>query len=219
MNGPSILKNNAHVDFNDKNIDNVHFVKVNSLPAVREHLTPKFYVDEAIYFGVHEPSLLRLHPNEKLKLDEQHSIVPNSTLTTPKTMKELPTKTYVNSLHESSRNRPDLSSVFNDQYKEFDNNKITNLESFTVNREPLSDNDLSTKEHIDDSIGEGTLLRFNQTLENYLKVSVGNDTYNLTKHDQTQITVTTEIKLPKISSDLLQKRNIKCNNKNTDSKV
>ena len=43
-----LLQNNAHVDFNDKNLDSVRFVKVNSLPAVREHLTPKFYVDEAV---------------------------------------------------------------------------------------------------------------------------------------------------------------------------
>ena len=48
LNDPSINRNNANVDFNDKNLDNVRFVKVNSLRAVREHLTPKFYVDGAI---------------------------------------------------------------------------------------------------------------------------------------------------------------------------
>ena len=46
-NDPSIIRNTAHVDFNDKNLDNVRFVKVKSLPAVREHLTPKFYINEA----------------------------------------------------------------------------------------------------------------------------------------------------------------------------
>ena len=46
FNDPFILKNNGHVDFNDKNLDNVRFVKVNSMPAVREHLTPKYYVDQ-----------------------------------------------------------------------------------------------------------------------------------------------------------------------------
>ena len=64
-----------------------------------------------------------------------------------------------------------------------------------------------------------TLVRFNQTLQNYLKVSVGNDTFNLTKYDKIQITDTTEIKYPNIGSDLLQKWNIKCNNKNNISKV
>ena len=43
-----MIKNTAHVDFNDKNLDNVRFVKVNSMPAVGEHLTAKHYVDNAI---------------------------------------------------------------------------------------------------------------------------------------------------------------------------
>ena len=60
-------KNTAHVDFNDKNPENVRFIKVNSLPAVREHLTIKFYVDEAISHRVNESSLLSSNPDEKLK--------------------------------------------------------------------------------------------------------------------------------------------------------
>ena len=54
---PSIIKNNTLVDFNDKNLDKVRFVKVNSMPAVREHLTPKFYKDEAIFYGLDELSM------------------------------------------------------------------------------------------------------------------------------------------------------------------
>ena len=84
--------------------------------------------------------------------------------------------------------------MFNDQDNEFDNIKLTNLDSITVNRSPNLDNELSNKKHVDDSIGEGTILRFNQTLSNYLEVSVGNDTYNLTKYDKIQINDTTEIK-------------------------
>ena len=48
FNDPIIIKNTAYVDFHDKNTDNFLFVKINSLPAVKEHLTPNFYVDEAI---------------------------------------------------------------------------------------------------------------------------------------------------------------------------
>ena len=33
FNDPSIVKNTTHVDFNDKNVDNVSFVEVNSMPA------------------------------------------------------------------------------------------------------------------------------------------------------------------------------------------
>ena len=215
FNDSSIIKNVDNVDFNDKDIDNVGWIKVNKWPRDAEHLTPKLYVDNAI----HESSLLRLHRDEKLKLDEQDSILLDSILIPPNTIIEIPTKSYVDSLHEINRDRRDLSSVFNDQDNEFDNNKLTNLDSITVNRDPNLDNELSNKKYVDNSIGEGTLLRFNQTLENYLKVSVGNDTYNLTKYNKIQITDTTEIKYPNIGSDLLQKWNINCNNKNNVSKV
>ena len=61
------------------------------------------------------------------------------------------------------------------------------------------------------------MLRFSQTLEN--SKSLGNDTYNLTKYDKIQITDTTEMKYPNIGNDLLQKWNIKCNNKNNQSRI
>ena len=60
--------------------------------------------------------------------------------------------------------------------------KLTTLDSVTINRNPSSDNEVSNKIYVDDSINEGTIVRFNQTLTNYLKVSDGNDTYNLTKY-------------------------------------
>ena len=142
---PSKIKNTTHVDFNDENLDNVRFVEVNSMPAVGEPLTAKYFVDNAISRGVDESSLLTLDPNEKIKLDEQASIIPNSTLTSPKTIIEIPTKSYVDHLHESSRNRRDLSLVFNDQDIEFDNTKLTNFNSVTVNRNPSSDNELANK--------------------------------------------------------------------------
>ena len=73
FNDPSIMKNTSHVDFNDKNLDNVRFIKVNSMPAVREHLTSENYVDQAISYWLDELSLLRLDPDQKLELDEQDS--------------------------------------------------------------------------------------------------------------------------------------------------
>ena len=45
LNDPSIIRNKTHVDFDDKNLDNVRLVKINSVPAVREHLAPQYYVD------------------------------------------------------------------------------------------------------------------------------------------------------------------------------
>ena len=85
------------------------------MPALREHLTVKLYVDNAISHWLDELSLLRLDPDEKLKLDEQESIALNSTLTSPKVVIEITTKSYVDSLHEINRKRRDLSSVYNDQ--------------------------------------------------------------------------------------------------------
>ena len=142
---PSIIRNTAHVDFNDKNLDNVRFVKVNSLPAVREHLTTKFYVDDAIYQRVHECSLLRLDRDETFKLDEHDSKIFNSTVKSPKTIIGLPTKSNVDSLHEINRNRQDLSSVFNNQDNEFDIIQLTNLDSITINTNLSSDNEVSKK--------------------------------------------------------------------------
>ena len=143
FNDPSIIRNNTHVDFNDKNLDNLRFIKVNSFPGIPEHLAAKIYVEQAISYSIDEPSLLRLDPDEQLKLDEQDSIVLNSISTSPKNITiKLPTKSYVDSLHESSRKRRDLSSVFNDQDNEFDNNKLTNLDSASVKRNPNSDEEL-----------------------------------------------------------------------------
>ena len=133
---PSIIKNTAHIDLNDRNITNARFIQVNQMPQIDSHLTLRLYVDYAI-----------------------NDII-----------------SYVDNLHEINRNRRDLSSVFNDQDNEIDNNKLTNLDSITVNGDPSSDNEPPCKKYIDDSIGKGTIVRLNETLENYLKVSVGDNT-------------------------------------------
>ena len=113
LNDSCIIRNFAHVGFNDKNLDNVRFVKVTSLPAVREHLTSKFYVDESTSHYVDESSLLRLDTVEKLNLDPQGFKILKSILTSPKTIIEIPTKSYVDSVHENGRNSRVLSTVFN----------------------------------------------------------------------------------------------------------
>ena len=72
-----------------------------------------------------------------------------------------------------------------------------------MNTQAVNDNHVITKAYVDQFHQENersrrdvgldfydesnTLLKFNQTLQNYLKVSVGNDTYNLTKYDKIQI--------------------------------
>ena len=61
FNNPSIIKNTAFVDFNYNALDDVRFVKVNSPPAVGEHLTAKKYVDQAIAISVDEPIFIRIN--------------------------------------------------------------------------------------------------------------------------------------------------------------
>ena len=47
FNDPSI-KNSAHVDFNDKSLDNVGLDETNADPAVGGHLTRKTYVGQIV---------------------------------------------------------------------------------------------------------------------------------------------------------------------------
>ena len=93
------------------------------------------------------------------------------------------------------------------------------MDSITVNRNPTSDNEVSNKKYIDDELDKNTILRFNQTLQNYLKVSVGKDTYNLTKYDKIQITDTTIIKNGNAGGYLLPSWRILCNDKNKNGKI
>ena len=65
--------------------------------------------------------------------------------------------------------------VKNIQDNGLNDKKLTNLESITINRNPSSDNEVPNRKNIDDEIDKNTGIRFNQTLENYLKVSIGND--------------------------------------------
>ena len=225
FNDPSILKNNAHIDLNDRNITNARLIQVNQLPQIDSHLTAKLYVDNAI----DETSVVRNNQDNDFanyNLKNINSITLNKQAENDN---EVITKAYVDQFHqENERSRRDVGLGFydesidlvkNNQDNDLNDNKLNNLDSITVNRNPNLDNELASKKYIDDELDKNTVLRFNQTLQNYLKVSVGNDIYNLTKYDKIQITDTTEMRYPNIGSDLLQKWNIKCNNKKNQSRI
>ena len=173
--------------------------------------------------------MLRLDPNEKLDLDNQESINLNSTIKSPKMVIEIPTKAYIDSLHEENeRSRRDLGIDFydesndlvkNNQDNDFNDNKLLNLDSVTVNRNLTLDNELSNKKYIDDELYKNTNVRFNQTLSNYLKVTVGNDTYILSKFNKIQLTGTTIIKYPNTGGYILPGWRIFCNDKNNNGKI
>ena len=70
----NIFKND--IDFNVVKLENLKFVKVNYQPAVKEHLTPKVYVDDAIG----ESSLVRNNKNNDFgnyDLTNKNSIILN----------------------------------------------------------------------------------------------------------------------------------------------
>ena len=103
--------------------------------------------------------------------------------------------------------------VKNNQDNDFNGNKLKNIDSITIIRNPPSSNEIANKKNFDDELDRKTIVKFNQILQNYLKVSVGIDIYNLSKYKKLSITDITEIKFPNIGPELLQKGNIYCNNK------
>ena len=131
----------------------------------------------------------------------------------------IPTKSYVDSPQKNSRYKRDSLAVINDQVNEFDKNRLSNLDSITVKRVPSSDNEQANRKLIDRSIGEGTKIRFNQILQNYLNFSVANDVYDFAICDKLQITETTIINCLKNRGYLLQRWIIKCNDENINDKI
>ena len=219
----NIFKND--IDFNDVKLENIKFVKVNYAPAHPNHLTPKVYVDASI----NESSLVRNNQNNDFNNNNLTNINSITLNTQAVNDNQVITKAYVDQFHqENERSRRDLGIDFynesndlvrNIQDNDLNDKKITNLDSIKVNRNPSLDNELANKKYIDDELDKNTIVRFNQTLENYLKVTVGNDTYNLTKYNKIQLTDVTEIRSPNSGYDLLPKWRIKNLHKNNGTKA
>ena len=90
---------------------------------------------------------------------------------------------------------------------------MTIINSITINNNPTDDNHISNKKNIGEELDENTIVRFNQTLQNYLKVSVGNDIYNLTKFDKIELTDIQTMKAGNTGGYLLHNWKIICNDK------
>ena len=92
---------------------------------------------------------------------------------------EVITKAHVHQFHQQNKkSRRDLDTDFfnesndlveNNQDNDSNDNKLINLDSITVNRNPSSDNELVNKKYIDDDVDKSTIVRFNPTLQNFLK--------------------------------------------------
>ena len=188
-------------------------------------MTAKLYVDNSI----DESSLVRNNRNNDFgnyNLTNINSITLNKQAENDN---EVIKKAYVDQFHqENERSRRDIGLDFynessdlvkNNQDNDLNDNKLTNLDSIKVNRNPNSDNELVNKKYLDDELDKNTIVRFNQSLQNYLKVCVGGDTYNPAKYDKIQLTDTTVMKAGNTGGYLLQNWNIQCNDKNNNGKI
>ena len=104
-------------------------------------------------------------------------------------------KVFYNEQSDLVKSNPDAN---------FNDNILLILDCVTVNRNQSSDNELANKKFDDESLSGGVVLKFNQSIDNHLKVYVGNDTYILTKHDKLQITDTKTYKFPNQGPYLLR---------------
>ena len=140
FNDPSIIKNNAHIDLNDRNITNARFIRINQLPQIDSHLTAKLYVDNSI----DEPSIVR---NNKDNDFGNYNLTYINSITLNKQAEndnEVFIKAYVDQFHkENERSRQDLGIDFydksndlvrNNQDNNLDDKKITNIDNITVKK-------------------------------------------------------------------------------------
>ena len=151
LNDPSLIKNSAHKDLNDRNITNTRFIQVNQLPQIDSHLTAKLYVDNSI----DESSLVRTNKDNDFGNYNSTNINSITLNKQAENDNEVITKAYVDQFHDDiERNRRDVGLSFNNeeidlvknnQDTNFNDNKITNLNTVTVNRNPILDNELVNK--------------------------------------------------------------------------
>ena len=174
FNDTSIIKKTEHIDLNDRNITNARFIQVNQWPQIDSHLTPRLYVDNA----VDESSLVRNNQNNDFNNINSTNINSITLNTQAINDNQVITKAYVDQFHrENERSRRDLGIDFynessdivkNNQNNDLNDNKITNINSITIINNPTDDNHVSNKKYFDNELDKNTIVRFNQTLENYL---------------------------------------------------
>ena len=175
----NIFKN--HIDFNDVKLENIKSVKVKYQPAHPNHLTPKVYDDNAI----DESSLVRNNQDNDFNNNNLTNINSITLNTQAVNDNQVVTKSHVDQFHqENERSRRDVSLDFydesgdivkNNEENDLNDNNLTNVNSITINNNPTDDNHVSNKKFIDKELDKDTIVRFNQTLQNYLRVSVGSD--------------------------------------------
>ena len=226
FNDPSIVKNTEHIDMNDRNITNARFIQVNQLPQIDSHLTAKLYVDTER----DQSSLVRNNQDNDFNNNNLTNINSITLNTQAVNDNEVITKAYVDQFHqENERSRRDLGIVFydesndlvkNNQDNDFNDKKLTNVNSITINNNPTDNNHVSNKKYIDDQLDKDTLVRLNDNSNNrYLKVDINNSTYNLRVYNKILLTDITIIKYPNHGGYLLPGWRIFGNDRNNNGKI
>ena len=151
FNDPSILKNTEQIDLNDTNITNARFIQVNQWPQIDSHLTAKLYVDTEI----DQSSLVRNNQDNDFNNNNLTNINSITLKTQAVNDNQVMTKAYVDQFHQDNeQSRRDIGLDFYDESNDLvknnqDNNlndhKLTNINSITINRNPISDNEVSNK--------------------------------------------------------------------------
>ena len=119
------------------------FIKLNSYPAIVDDANARYYIDQSI----DKPTFVRNDKNNDFNNHSSTNISQITLNSEPTDDNHAATKSYVDSLSGNDRNRRDMSTVSNDQDNEFDNIRLTNLDSITVNRHRTSDNEPSTEKY------------------------------------------------------------------------
>ena len=140
---------------NDRNNTNARFIQFNQLTQIDSHLTAKLYVDNSI----NEPTSTRniqVNDFNTYNLSNINSITLNKQAANDN---EVITEAYVDQFHqENERSRRDLGFDFyyesndfikNNQDNDFNNNKLTNISSITINRNLVLDNEVSNKKYVE----------------------------------------------------------------------
>ena len=112
------------------------------MPAAGEHLTTNCFINQAFFNSVDESSLNGNNKNNKFNSHFSSNLSHTTSKQGPTGDNDAVIKRYVDSLSENDRERRDMSITFNDQDNEFDNIKLTKLDSITDDRDPLSDEEL-----------------------------------------------------------------------------
>ena len=104
-----MIKNTAHLDLNDRKINNARFLQVNQLPQNDSHLTAKLYVVNSI----NESSLVRNNQDNDFN-NYNLTNIKSITLNKPaENDNEVIIKAYVDQFHqENEQSRRDLGFNF-----------------------------------------------------------------------------------------------------------